>query len=57
MKTLSNQAHEYTVEELAPLMLRWLMAINAAARVRRQSAWHRSRKSAAAPVMEWRKAV
>jgi hypothetical protein len=57
MKTLSNQAHEHTVAELAPLMVRWLMASHAAARARRQSAWHRSRKYSTALAMEGRKAV
>lgn len=57
MKTLSNQVHERTVAEFAPLMLRWLMASYAAARARRKSGWARSRKKAPAPALERRKAV
>jgi len=56
MKTLSNQAHEHTVAELAPLMVRWLMASHAAARARRQSTWHLTRKKNKAPAMERRNA-
>jgi hypothetical protein len=56
MKMLSNQAHEHTVAELAPLMVRWLMASHAAARARRQSAWHRSKKKDHAPTLEGRNA-
>jgi hypothetical protein len=57
MKTLSERAHDHTVAELAPLMVRWLMASHAAARARRLSTWHHRRKKANAPAMERRKAV
>lgn len=57
MKSLFNQAHEHTVAELAPLMVRWLMASHAAARARRKSAWHCSRKKNHVPAMEGRVAV
>ena len=57
MISLANQSHEHTVAELAPLMVRWLMASHAAARARRQAAWHRSGKKSKTPAMERRAAV